>query len=292
MGFVSGFLHFLHFTNLKAGNIKRFNKPFRTKKNEKLRGYTYPVEKNNVKKEGDRLFLFNDILGEMRYYGTKQLHKLIPGYRPSMDCKVQKSAYGEYFLVIPYVVKAKEQKKDFSNPVSIDPGVRKFVTTYAPASEESYMIGNRWTSTIMQVLLKLDKEKDPKVQQRLRKRVFYLKKEMHDQTASFIAKRYDLVLMAKLETGRLSMKKSRRLKTKTVREMMNAGHCRFFERLKDKCWEHGSKFMHVREEYTSQTCPCCGKLSKCNEVYKCKGCGFQHDRDMVGALNILLKAVR
>lgn len=94
---------------------------------------------------------------------------------------------------------------------------------------------------------------------------------MHDQTASFIAKRYDLVLMAKLETGRLGRKQSRRLRTKTVREMMNAGHSRFFERLKDKCWEHGSKFMHVREEYTSQTCPCCGKLSKCNEVYKCKG---------------------
>lgn len=280
------------FSNLKAGNIKRFSRPFRTKKNERLRGYSYPVEKNNINKDGDKLFLFKSILGEMRYYGTKQLHKLMPAAKPSMDCRVQKSAYGEYFLVIPYVVKPKAQKKEFSNPVSIDPGVRKFVTTYSPVSEESYMIGNRWTSTVMQVLLRLDKEKDHKKQRRLRKRVFYLKKEMHDQTASFIAKRYDLVLMAKLETGRLGRKQSRRLRTKTVREMMNAGHGRFFERLKDKCWEHGSKFMQVREEYTSQTCPCCGRLNRCNEVYKCKGCGFEQDRDMVGALNILLKAVR
>ena len=280
------------FTNLKAGNIKKFSNPFRTKKNERLRGYSYPVEKNNIKKEGDKLFVFQDILGEMRYYGTKQLHKLIQDDRPFLDCRIQKSAYKEYFLVIPYVIKAKEPKQVFSNPVSIDPGIRKFVTTYAPVNEESYMIGNRWTSTIMQLLLKLDKEKNPKKQRRLRKRVFYLKKEMQDKTANFLAKRYDLILMAKLETGKLSRKQTRRLRTKTVREMLNAGHSRFFERLKDKCWEHGSKFMQVREEYTSQTCPCCGRLNKCNEVYNCKSCGFKHDRDMVGALNILLKAVR
>ena len=280
------------FSNLKAGNIKKFKSPFRTKKNEKLRGYAFSIEKTNVKKKDDKLYLFETLLGEIRYYGTKQLHKLMPGDRPDMDCKVQKSAYGEYFLVIPYVVQAKPQKKEFANPVSIDPGVRKFLTTYAPASEESYMIGNRWTKTVMGVLLYLDKEKDRKRRQRLLKRVFYLKKEMHDQTACFIAKRYDLVLMAKLDTGRLGKKVSRRLRTKTVREMMNAGHARFFERLKDKCWEHGSKFMNVGEAYTSQTCPCCGKLHKCNELYKCKSCGFMHDRDLVGALNILLKAVR
>ena len=114
---------------------------------------------------------------------------------------------------------------------------------------------------------------------------------MKHQSASFIAKRYDLVLMPKLDTKNLSMK-SHRLKTKTVRAMLNAGHSKFLESLKDKCWEYGTKFLLVREEYTSQTCPCCGWLNKCNEVYKCQNCNFHHDRDIVGALNIMLKAVR
>lgn len=278
------------FTNLKNENIKRFSSPFRTKKNEILRGYSYSVEKNNIEKKGDKLFIFQEALGEMRYYGSKQLHKLVPSYKPELDCKIQKSAYGEYFLVIPRTVKPKTQKTMFNNPVSIDPGVRKFLTTYS--MNESYMIGNRWTGTLMPVLLELDKETDPKRRKRLRKRVFYLKKEMHDQTASFLARKYDLVLMAKLDTKRLSSKTTRRLRIKTVREMLNAGHATFFKRLQEKCWQHGSKFLHVTEEYTSQTCPCCGRLSKCGEVYRCRSCGFEQDRDMVGALNILLKAVR
>jgi putative transposase len=278
------------YTNLKEQNINHFDAPYRTKKREVQSGYSYSLEKNNIEKRGDKLFIFQKSLGEMRYYGTKQLHKLIQSNRPELDCKIQKSAYGEYFLIIHRTIKPKVQKNEFTKPVSIDPGVRKFLTTYS--MNESYMIGNRWTNTIMPVLLELDKEKDPKKQKLLRKRVFYLKKEMHDQAASFIARNYDLVLMAKLDIKRLSSKTTRRLRTKTVRAMLNAGHAKFFQRLKEKCFQHGSKFLHVTEEYTSQTCPCCGRLSKCGEVYRCRHCGFNKDRDMVGALNILLKAVR
>ena len=74
--------------------------------------------------------------------------------------------------------------------------------------------------------------------------------------------------------------------------MLQAGHSKFFDTLKDKCWENGSHFLHVKEDYTSQTCPCCGTLNKCNEFFKCKNCSFSHDRDIIGSLNIMLKAVR
>ncbi len=57
------------------------------------------------------------------------------------------------------------------------------------------------------------------------------------------------------------------MRTKTVSAKLNACHSMF---LKEKCWENGSKFLHGREEYTSQTCPCCSALNKCNETYKCK----------------------
>ena len=241
---------------LQEKNIKKFTSPFRTKKNEGLRGYSFSLEKLNITKQENKLYIFKTILGEMKYYGTKQLHKLMPQTRPVMDCKIQKTAYGEYFLIIPYIIKSKEFKKTtYENPVSIDPGVRKFLTTYAPNSQESFLIGNRFTTTIMKVLLELDKETNSKKKLRLRKRVFYLKKELHHQTANFIAKKYDLVLMPKLDTGKLSQKQTRRLRTKTVRAMLNAGHSTFFKCIKEKCWEHGSKFLHVKEDYTSQTCP-------------------------------------
>jgi len=46
----------------------------------------------------------------------------------------------------------------------------------------------------------------------------------------------------------------------------------------------------VRPAYTSQTCPLCGhseKLNRQGEWFKCRRCGFEHDADYVGALNIL-----
>ena len=224
-----------------------------------------------------------------------------------MDCKLQKNAFHEYFLIIPQEVKCPSRTQEVQNPVAVDPGVRKFLTTYAPSSEEAFMMGNRWSTTIMNILVTLDhlyserakgiwrsaeKKKKDKEIMRLRKRVFYLKKELKDQCAHFLASRYDAILIPKLEVTRLCSKGDRRLKTKVVRSMLQAGHGDFFNRLKEKCEEKGKVFLHVREEYTSQTCPNCGMLHKCGEVYHCRECGFRHDRDLVGALNIFLKAVR
>ena len=59
--------------------------------------------------------------------------------------------------------------------------------------------------------LTIDKPLIKRLIKRLRKRVFYLKKELRDQCA-----RYYVVLMPKLDTGSLSIKAGRRLTTKTV----------------------------------------------------------------------------
>jgi len=274
-----------------------------------MQGWSFSIEKQNISREENQLFLFSAILKEMRYCGTKQLNKLLPKSKPEMDCKIQKTAFGEYFLIIPYIChqkKAIDPNTEYENPASVDPGVRKFLTTYAPNSRESYILGNRWSTRMMAHLFTLDKlysnltkENDHVTKKKLkaeikrkRKHVFNLKKEMRDQCANFLSKRYDLVMMPKLDSGNLCIKDNRRLKTKTVRNLMNACHAKFFDTLKDKCWENGTKFLHVREEYTSQTCPCCGTLNKCDEVYKCAQCTFCQDRDIVGAFNIMLKGVR
>ena len=295
------------YTNRKRGNIENFDKPFKTKKHEMLKGWSLGLEKANISKQGNQLFIFKTLLGEMKYFKTKQLHKIIPDGKPSQDCRIQKNEFGEYFLIVPYVCTPKKpMPKEIKNPASGDPGGRKFLTTYSPMEKESYIFGNRASSVIMEELLALDKmyselskECDVKKRKMLkriikmkRKRVFYLKAELKYQVANFISKRYDLFMMPKLEVGKLTEKAGRKLKTKAVRQLLNLGHSKFFETLKDKCWENGCQFLLVREEYTSQTCPCCGKLNKCNELYKCIECGFQSDRDIVGALNIFLKAIR
>ena len=295
------------FTNKARGNIKAFNTPFRTKKKEMQRGWSIHLEKNNVCRKGDALFVFPDLLGEVKYCKTKQLHKLMPNDKPDMDCKLQKDAYGDFYLVLSRRVKGKAAPDEVRNPVAGDPGIRKFLTTYSPTGE-AFMLGNRWASVVMEEALKVDRmmsehatEQDPKKRRWLvermrciRRRVHNLKAEMHFQCANFLVKRYDLVMLPRLDVNKLVSKGMRRLTTKTARALLHAGHCAFFDLVKAKCWEHGINFLHVREEYTTRNCPHCGTLNDCNgsEVYHCQNCGFKHDRDLVGSLNGLLKGVR
>jgi len=283
------------FSNLSNGNIEQFIPPFKSKKSEILNGYGYSIEKQDISKKGNKLLIAN--IGEIRYFKTKQLHKLIPRYKPDMDCKIQKSSFGEYFLIIPYVCKPKQPvKKEFSNPISIDPGVRKVLTTFNPNKKESLMFGSNYATDMMKLLVQLDKmismKDDKKKIKRLRKKIFYMKKEFRDQTASYISKNHDLVLMPKLNTKNLTLKANRRLKTKTVRNMLSIGHSKLFASVKDKCWENGCCFLEVSESYTSQTCPRCGSLHKTSsETYCCSKCGYTQDRDVTGAVNILLRAL-
>jgi putative transposase len=42
----------------------------------------------------------------------------------------------------------------------------------------------------------------------------------------------------------------------------------------------------VPEPFSSQACPACGCRQRCRRVYRCKDCGFEAPRDVVGSLNI------
>lgn len=320
------------FSNLKAKNIKHFSPPFKAKKNETLRGWTIGMDQKNVRKDGDALYVFKDVLGPMRYRGVRQLHKLMPNANPIHDPKIQKSAYGEYFLVLsidrtprerkPLGVKLKVsadgQAVSLSLRVhrevgvaaaSIDPGVRKTMTTYSPDNEESFMMGKGHATKLTSLLVTYDRmlsevtkvntaltpqqKKAIKASMvRLRKKIFYLKKEFRDQATNFLACRYDVLLVPKLGTKDMTLCAGRKLKTKVVRQMLTLGHSYIFSRLKEKCSEYGTVFLEVKEHYTSQTCLSCGKLNKCGEAYACRSCGFHCDRDIVGAAGIFLKAVR
>lgn len=126
---------------------------------------------------------------------------------------------------------------------------------------------------------------------KLRKRIFNLKKELIHQSASYITNNYSIVLMPKLETQEIS-----RLETTTkylAREITCTSHCTFFNHLKYKCKEKGVRFLHVNEDYTSQTCNKCGfKQKDEKEIHECSNCNYRCDRDVNGAFNILLKAIR
>lgn len=301
------------FTNLKHGNIKCFNLRYRTRKSHDRVGWSMYLEKTNVYKRDDKLVIFANELGEMKYCSTKQLHRIVCGkekrlknsvqIHPTADCRLQKDAFGDYYLNVPITITKREPKQ--RGIAAIDPGVRKFVTTYSPDKQESWMFGIKFMETLWPLLYRYDKlcseisqssgtvkcakEKETK---RIRKRIHNLKKELMFQTANCLVSNYDTLLVPKLDTLNI-ISSPRGLKNKAVRRaMQNAGHCQLYQHLKAKCEENGVRFIHVTEEYTSQTCHKCGSLRKTSsETKHCYQCGYIGDRDLIAALNILLKAI-
>lgn len=64
----------------------------------------------------------------------------------------------------------------------------------------------------------------------------------------------------------------------------------FKKKLQNKCEEFGIEMIAINERGTSSTCPNCGEKVKPNDrKFKCKECGYENDRDVVGSINILKK---
>jgi putative transposase len=291
------------FTNLRNGNITHFEDPYKTKKKEIQNGWTISLEKTNVQVKGTKLHIYGSILGEMKYCSTKQLLKLVPGKTPTCDCKIQKDQYGDYYMVVPVKITPKKKPDVIKQVKSIDPGVRKHATVYSNTEVTFY--GDRWATQITNMTFHVDnlcsraskatsktKYVLKKQAKRVRKDIHNLKKEMRHQITNDIIKSCDLVLLPKLDTKDLVVRCKRRLTTKTAKQLLAACHGMFYDHIRFKCHEKGKHFLSVPEHYTSKTCPCCGKLNKCDETYKCSSCACVHDRDAVGALNIMLRAVR
>ena len=58
--------------------------------------------------------------------------------------------------------------------------------------------------------------------------------------------------------------------------------------LENKLSRYGIEMIKISEAYSSQTCPYCGnKYKPTDRNYKCKCCGYEQHRDLVGAMNIL-----
>ena len=293
------------FSNLKNGNITRFSAPFKRKKVEMANGWSLGIEKGRIHRNGSHLCIMPKVFGgDMRYFSSKQLHKLIPDDKPKYDCRIQKDRFGDYYLVVPVEFKPKKPPACLTSIAAIDPGVRKYATVYSP-NGDVVMYGHRWATRITELTHATDKLQ-AEIQKSSGRRRYHLKRqwinkrrlvhnlktELRHQVANDIVKSHDVILLPKLESKDLVIKSKRKLTTKTVRSLLHACHGMFFDHLRLKCLEHGKTFLRVSEHYTSRTCPCCGSQNRCDEVYRCKECSFRHDRDAVGALNILLRAVR
>jgi putative transposase len=278
--------------NKKAGNIKFFNISFKKKSSfDQCIG----IQKASIKVKDSHFEIYSRRLIPIKK-GKRTKIKAI-----DYDCRLVKQK-NRYFLCIPIKEKTKVNNVGYSRVVGIDPGVRKFMTTFSDTSCQEY---RQRRDLLKKLNEKIDnlRNKRMKPLKKLQRNGYYkkhinkyeIKKEnlidqIHWQTITSLTKTNDVIFYGDIKSHDIVKKYNNR---HLNREIMDLKFFKFKERLRHKCFELNKVFIAVNECYTSKTCTNCGILNdvKDSETYKCTSCNITIDRDINGARNILLKGL-
>ncbi|NEQ85642.1 MAG: transposase [Moorea sp. SIO2I5] len=218
------------------------------------------------------------------------------------DCRLT-STNGNYYLVVPYKT-TRNKAENQGRIVALDPGVRTFVTFFSENSVGK--IGDGDFSRIQRLCAHLDaliskisksrgkqKRRRRKAARRMTIKIQNLINELHHKTARFLVDNFDVILLPTFETSQMSKRQERKIRSKTVRNLLSFAHYRFKQFLKHKAFETGKLVVDVCEAYTSKTVSWTGELVKIggSKIIKSQIDGKKMDRDINGARGIFLRAL-
>ena len=212
--------------------------------------------------------------------------------------------HGQYHLAVPYDEQRPPERENQARVVALDPGVRSFLTWYCADSVGK--IGDGAFFRIQRLCERLDDllsraQKSPSRRRRnmrratgrMRLRIESLVTELHRQAARFLVKNFDVILLPTFETSEMVERGRRRIRSKTVRNMLGLAHYRFGMFLRHKAAELGVTVLSVNEAYTTKTVSWTGEvLADVGGAAVVVGRdGERMDRDYNGARGIYLRAL-
>ena len=227
------------------------------------------------------------------------------------DTKLTKDRLGRFFLcqILPLRQEVDSEHLLKEKVISLDPGVRTFMTGYSPEGTIA-----EWGSRDMQRIFRLCRVHDKlqsrwgqkgvkhrkryrlqKAARRVRKKIRNLVDELHKKLTKWLVSSYETILLPKFETSNMVARShaQRKIGSKTARQMLTWSHYRFQQRLVNKTREYRSSQVIICDEaYTSKTCGRCGKLHERlggSKIFHCPHCRVTMNRDINGARNILLR---
>lgn len=240
-----------------------------------------------------------------------QCSELLPDV--NHDCRLLwLSRLNQYYLCIPVSLSQYSTNQSI-NPalltriISLDPGLRIFMTGYDPAGLiiewAPYDIGRiyRLCHYLDNLRSRIDQRQDPhkrryrmiKAWHRMIARIKHLIDEAQRHLVKWLCENYDRILIPKFDCSKMIRRGQRRLNSKVARGLVTWAHGKFLERLIAKSREYPNCEVKVVDEaYTSKTYGCCGyinpKLGGKREIV-CQRCHIRMNRDHNGARNIMLK---
>jgi len=240
--------------------------------------------------------------------GIKSAEKLPE--KLSHDARLQRTKLGDFYLCIlsDIEIKDENQAPKINNIISLDPGVRTFVTGYDP-NGNIYEWGKGDVTRLFKLGCQADKLKSivdfnttikHRTRYRLKRKVLKIFERirnlvdtLHKNLSKWLCENYNHILIPDFKSSGMVRRKERKIRNKTVRNLLTWSHYRFRQRLLLKAREYPwCKIIETTEEYTSKTCGNCGIIKNNlggNKAFKCSYCKIKMDRDFNGARNILIK---
>lgn len=226
------------------------------------------------------------------------------------DTRLQRTRLGDFYLCILSPLEMKKDKPKTKNGkggvISLDPGVRTFMTGYDP-SGYSYEWGKNDMDRITRLAISSDKliskTKDTRINHkkrysltraylRINQKIRRLVNDLHEKLSRWLVDNYRVVIIPEFNTSSIIKRGDRKIRNKTARAMVTWSHYSFRQKLISKSRETPwCKIIYTTEEYTSKTCGCCGQINHTlggSKIFKCKHCKTEIDRDYNGARGILL----
>ena len=206
------------------------------------------------------------------------------------------------------VISGESEPQSKLNIISLDPGVRTFLTGFCPNNQDYQFIEygkgdvaklvrlshhvNKMIGMKAKELRKNKRKNLKRAIARLRLRIQRLRQDCHHRIVNHLVTNFDTVVIPAFNTKDMVKKENRKIGKITVKSMLLWSHFSLRQRLLEKAKQTHTTIIVTTEEYTSKTCSKCGiidpKLGG-SKTFKCKHCKWRIDRDFNGSVNILNK---
>lgn len=213
--------------------------------------------------------------------------KLLENAKPTYATLVYRNK--QFYLHV--IVKRNVADPKGVNPVGVDVGMSKLLV-----ASNGFKVNGGETlrrkhgfRELRSILQSKGTKSSKRALQRLRgKEKRYVNNVLHEVSRQFVntLKNDDVVVMEKLTNirGRAKHRKSQN------GDFHSWAFAKLQSMIRYKALERGIPVVEADPQYSSQTCPRCGTLSKANRksqaLFHCVNCGFQHNADYVASVNL------
>ncbi len=274
----------------------------RFKKKGLWNSFRYP---QGIKLDQANSRVFLPKLGWLRYRNSREVCGTVKN--------VTVSQLGGKWTVSIQTDREVEQPLPKGEVIGIDMGIARFATLsdgayieplnsfkkhqqrlarYQRAMARKQKFSNNWKKAKAQV-------------QRVHSRIANVRNDFLHKASCQISQNHAMIAIEDLQIRNMSKSakgnseqpgKQVRKKSGLNRSILDQGWGEFRRQLEYKTAWNGGLVVAVPPQYTSQTCPCCGHVSRDNRQtqakFACVECGYENNADVVGAISILARGHR